>query len=910
MIHPLRQLWNRIQESLLVRLVVSISLLAMLTTGLAAGAAFYRARAALRTAILDRLMTVAFVKEGELNRWIEDQRTDLVFLSTVPALRSEAVALAAAPPDAAAAQRSRALATTVLESAAGRALDMDEVFLLSAVGGRVIASTNPARVGDYRVADLFFRIGAQRTYVQNVYPSPLSGRPTLTIATPMRDPTGRVIAVLAGHLNLGHMDSILAERTGLGKTGEAYLVTDLNDLLSSTRFGRSDAGRGVHSEGVRRALAGETDGGLYHNYAGVTVLGAYRWDAPRRLALMVEMHATEAFAPARSLFVTILLIGLAATGGATVGIYLIARRIARPILAVAHTAADIAAGDFAAVAPVTTRDEIGVLARTFNTMTARLREVHTDLTGQVAETGRAYHALEASQQLLQAVVDNTANLILVLDPSGRFLLVNRRFENLFHLRHSDVHGLEPVMVLPSETADAIRDATATVLKDGPPVERDVSLEVDGVMHHYHFVAFPLRQAGSAPFGVGVIGVDLSERTRAEEERRRLEAGVQQAQKLESLGLLAGGIAHDFNNILTAIVGGTALALQELGPGSPVRADLELVVASAERAAKLTRQMLAYAGRASFAIEIFDLNSVIREMAELIAVSVPKRAALTHELTNGIPGIRADRTQVSQVVLNLITNAAEATGDRGGRVVVRTSVRDKEDVVLARYRFVPTDAAAFVELVVEDNGGGMKPETLEKMFDPFYSTKGSGRGLGLAAVLGIVKQSGGTLRVTSTEGGGTTFAVLFPAATVRAETGPASRLAAELGKASGTVLLVDDEAIVRRAATKILERAGYSVLAAKDGREAVDLFRTEGRRIDAVILDVTMPVMGGAEAFTRMREIGPVVPVIVSSGYDQQDTVSAFTGDGVDFLQKPYRPDQLLARLRKLMAPPEGRRNRS
>jgi two-component system cell cycle sensor histidine kinase/response regulator CckA len=233
--------------------------------------------------------------------------------------------------------------------------------------------------------------------------------------------------------------------------------------------------------------------------------------------------------------------------------------------------------------------------------------------------------------------------------------------------------------------------------------------------------------------------------------------------------------------------------------------------------------------------------------------------------------------------------------------VRTGLMPRRDIVLAEYRFVPTDAPAFVSLVVEDTGQGMSADTMARMFDPFFSTKGSGRGLGLAAVLGIVRQSGGTMKVTSTRGKGTTITVLFPAAVAGATLpAPAARPSQESAPAPrGLVLLVDDEAVVRRATRRILERGGFSVVEAVNGQEAVDRFAAEGPGIHVIILDVTMPVMGGAEAFRRMRKAGPIVPVIVSSGYDQADTISAFTGDAVGFLQKPYRPEQLLAKIREM-----------
>jgi PAS domain S-box-containing protein len=895
----------RFEESLLVRLVGSFLALALVTVLLVALTAFLRARAALREAILARLETVALVKEGELTLMVDDEQGDLRLIAGLPGLSAEAARLAGLPADGPATTEVRQRITQLLDSVRAHAVAMDELFLLSAVGGRVIASTDPRRLGEYRVGDLFFQRGLYGPFIQNVYPSPLTGRPTLTIATPVRA-GGAVVAVLAGHLDLTRVDRIVADRTGLGETGEAYLVTQLSDFVSAERFGRPEARRGIHTDGVRAALDGHTGSGVYRNYLGVRVLGAWRWIHPRQLALMVEMHAEEAFAPARDLVTTILGIGLVFSLLLVGGVYLVARRVAQPILAVADAADKVARGQFDAVAPIVTRDEVGVLAGAFNSMTARLRTLYDDLHRQIEHTSRAYRALQEGQQLLQAVIDNTPNLVAVLDADGRLLLVNRCFEALFGLTNAEVRGRPPGGVLPGRAAAILEESSRAALTARRAVERDADLELRGATHHFQMVAFPLAEAGRAPFGVGLVGVDLTERSRVEAERRQLEAGVQQAQKLESLGLLAGGIAHDFNNILTAIVGGTSIALQELDALSPLRGDLEQVVTAAERAAKLTRQMLAYAGRASLAVETFDLNTVIREMAELIEVSVPKGVRLERDLTRGLPPIRGDRTQVSQIVLNLITNAAEATGERGGTVRMGTSVVPRTGLAPGAWRFAPSDAAEFVALTVEDDGCGMAAETLERMFDPFFSTKGSGRGLGLAAVLGIVRQSGGTLRVISAPDRGTAFTVLFPAAPVATPEAAAPPTAVPSPAGAGTVLVVDDEEAVRRVARRVLQRAGYAVLEARDGAEALSIFREKGAALSAVVLDVTMPVMTGTEAFAAMRELGPPVPTIFSSGYDQLDTVSHLEGEDIAFLQKPYRPEQLLRRINELVQHPGSR----
>jgi PAS domain S-box-containing protein len=882
------------------RLVASFLATATVVLALSSLAAFLQARATLRQSLFERLEAVALVKEGELNLWIGDQRGDLIFLAGLDEVVRATVRLAESPPGAEPGTRDRV--SMLLDSARSLELDASEVFLMSTRGGRVLASSDRARIEEYRAQDLYFVNGLQGTWIQNVYASPATGRPTVTISTPVRSGE-QVAGVLAAHLDLTRIDNILAERTGLGTSGEAYLVTALNDFVSSRRFGREEARRGVHTVGVQRALAGTSGTAVYSNYAGARVLGAWRWNEARQLALLVEIAAAEAFAPARDLVLTILFFGLGAVALMAAGIVLVARRIAQPILGVAAAAERVARGDFDATAPVVTRDEVGVLARTFNDMTARLRALYDDLSEQIGATGRAYRALEESQQLLQSFVDNTGNLILAFDRKGRLLLINRRVEELLHVRRNEVRGQRPRTALPGELAGLVEEILERALGTMGEVERDARIEAAGATFIFHLIAFPLAHPGRAPFGAGIVGVDLTERARQEEEHRRLEAGVQQAQKLESLGLLAGGIAHDFNNILTAIVGGATMALDEIPARSSARADLEQVVTAAERAAKLTRQMLAYAGRASFAVETFDLNVVIREMAELIGVSVSRTVRLEQDLARRLPAVRADRTQVSQVILNLVTNAAEATQSRGGTVWVRTAARSADEIAIGEYRFAPAEAASFAELTVRDDGSGIEPDTMEKMFDPFYSTKGSGRGLGLAAVLGIVRQSGGALKVVSRPGAGTTFTVLFPSVSdaPRTETGTPSGTQSYRG--SGTVLLVDDEEAVRQMIRRALERAGYSVLEAADGREGVAVFERERSRLVAIVLDVTMPVMGGAEAFSLMRQMGPLVPVVVSSGFDQQDTAHAFTGDAVVFLQKPYRPEQLLKKLRAMTLPP-------
>ena len=877
----------RPDRSLVARLVGSFLTVSLLTVGFVALVAFVEARGALREAIADRLMTVAVGKEGEFIRWVDQQRDLTVFLADLPALREDAMELQHAPEQRMPEQRmidARDRIERLLRSAIGERSDLEELSLLSSIGGEVIASTNRARSGSYRVNDLFYTRGKSETFIQNVYTSPVTGRTALTIATPVIDPDGTTVAVLAADLDLAYLDHLMADRTGLGSTGEVYLVSAANDFVSADRFGRTEFRRGVFSEGITAALNGEADVGVYTNYAGIPVIGAYRFIAARDIALLVEMRHDEAFAPARRLVATILGIGILSALLLAGIVVLIARQIARPVLAIARAATSVAEGDFTTVAPVLTNDEVGVLATAFNEMTARLQNLYTNLNEQVQATTHTMVALEESQHLLQAITDNSTALIAVTDPENRFLLINRSFEAVLGRPQSEALGQTPADVLPEKIASTYALMTKTAWETGHVVERELSFSLDNKIRTYFAVAFPLGPRPSESFGVGVVATDLTDAKHARDAQEHLEARVQHAQKLESLGLMAGGIAHDFNNILTSLLGNTELALNYSTEGSRTSAYLEKVVAATKSAANLTNQMLAYAGKASFHQEVFDVNVVVQEMAELVRVSIPKKINFWTELSTEPAVIQANRGQLSQLVMNLVTNAAEAIGDHTGDVTLRTQAEGET-----------------VRLEISDTGGGMDEQTRERIFDPFFSTKGPGRGLGLAAVQGIVKSARATLRVESAPSRGSLFEIRFPAAKLASAADDAPEPSTRIKQCQGTILVVDDEPVVRGMVRELLEVAGFDVIEASDGHEAVDQFRSRGDAIDAILLDMTMPGMNGAEALAEIRKIEPHARVILTSGYDGQDTVASLIGaEGVEFLQKPYRARTLIAKLASVL----------
>jgi signal transduction histidine kinase len=389
------------------------------------------------------------------------------------------------------------------------------------------------------------------------------------------------------------------------------------------------------------------------------------------------------------------------------------------------------------------------------------------------------------------------------------------------------------------------------------------------------------------------------------ERRILEERARQNQKMESLGVLAGGVAHDFNNLLVGIMGNSSLMIDMLPASSPLVPLLSDIVLASQKAADLTRQMLAYAGKGRFVIEPTDLSALARDIGGLVRTSISRRVQLQLKLTPNLPPIEADPTQIQQLIMNLLINGAEAIGDKVGLVTVTTGLREVDADSLTDYHTATgIKSGQFVYLEVKDSGCGMDETTLSRIFEPFFTTKFTGRGLGLAAALGIVRGHQGALRVETAVGSGSAFEILFPAMAreplrqrePRPE--PAPR---RIPPGHGHSLVVDDEELVRCTVKSALERYGYTVLLSEDGHHAVDVFTGLSGQISLVLLDLTMPVMGGAEALLKLRAIRPDVAVILTSGYDQTRALQGFNGAEVSgFLKKPYAVEDLAKLVRSVL----------
>ena len=530
------------------------------------------------------------------------------------------------------------------------------------------------------------------------------------------------------------------------------------------------------------------------------------------------------------------------------------------------------------------------------------RMVRYEMAIDITEQRRAQEALRKAEREKDLILSSVAEHVLFQDTAHRILWANRAAAESVGTTPDQLVGRLCYTVWHPRTEPCLDCPVHKALETGEAGIAELRSE-DGC--YWLIKGYPIRDADGNVTGVVEVTLDITARRRAEEERRRLEARVRDAQKLESLGVLAGGIAHDFNNLLVGILGNAGLAHLEMPPDSPLRKYCDQIEKAALRARDLTNQLLAFAGKGKFQIGAANLSDLVRDTADLLRVSIPRRVTLDLHLAPDLSPILADATQIRQVVMNLLTNASEAVGDPPGTITLVTGSVHADRQYLAG-AFVDEDLPEgdYVFLDVSDTGCGMDAETQAKIFDPFFSTKFSGRGLGLAAVLGIVRGHRGAIRVYSEPGHGTTVKVLFPAAVEQGTHEPAAPTEdaapgpAEDFRGSGTVLVIDDEPSVRDVARAILERAGFDVLVAASGREGLERFRAGADRIVAVLLDMTMPDLAGEEVFAELRSIRPDVPVILSSGYNEQDATRRFAPAGLaGFIQKPYLPADLLSKVR-------------
>lgn len=586
--------------------------------------------------------------------------------------------------------------------------------------------------------------------------------------------------------------------------------------------------------------------------------------------------------------------------------YMMVRYISRPVINLARLAKRIATGEYGVQLPVTTQDEVGLLSESLNQMSYQVKEkthdletANLELQQELGERRRAEEALRSSEEKFRTLVENSSDVIFVLDAEGIFQFVSPSWENHFGYPVTDVMRRNFKQFVHPDDAPGCFEYLTRVMKNDPtaacPPYRVRHADGSWIL----FVANGTMYSNSTgiPLYIG-IGRDISGEKRLEEERLNLERQLLHAQKLESLGIMAGGIAHDFNNLLAVIIGNLELSSMQLDRKSTAATRIERAMQASLRAADLTQHMLAYTGRSVFELKPLDINQLVDENCSLFRATIPKTITMKTELSTALPPVLGDTGQLQQVIMNLITNAAEAIGSEPGSILIATGVLDCDQELLSHSKLESKPPPGrYVYIDVTDSGCGMDAETQQRVFEPFYTTKFTGRGLGMSSVMGIIKSHNGAIFLYSGPGLGSTFKILLPAVEEQGAAASADMtesVASEPQRTdAGTALVVDDEELVREVCMEYLNDMGMQTLGAADGREAVDIFRRNMNNITFVILDLTMPHMDGVATLHELRLLQPDVKVIISSGHATETAAKAFVNDKPDgYIQKPFQMGDL------------------
>ncbi len=506
---------------------------------------------------------------------------------------------------------------------------------------------------------------------------------------------------------------------------------------------------------------------------------------------------------------------------------------------------------------------------------------------------KSNHKMEESENKYRTLLENLPQCIFLKHPDLTYMSSNNNFARDVGINPSEVQGKTDFDFFSRDVAERIRENDLEVFAHGVMVDSELEFMKDGETCFIHTTKIPLKNSDDEITGLLVVYCDITDQKKSQAEHEKLQEQMHQAQKLDGLGVLAGSIAHDFNNLLTGVLGNTYLAVKDLPESSPVRESIIEIENAANRAAELTNQMLVYSGRAQYMLKPVNLGVTMRDLRDLINASISEKIEIEFDISPNIPSVNADPSQIRQIILNLTTNAAEAIGENKGiiRIAVGRKKCVKSYLQQSLINIKHLEEGEYIYIQVADTGCGFNQEDTMKLFEPFHSTKFGGRGLGLAAVLGIARMHKAGIIVSSKANEGSTFTILLRESEELNETNKSiphrTRDLSEL-KGNGTILLVDDERIVRQVAERLIGMAGFTVMSASNGLEAIGLYQRYAGKIDCVLLDMTMPLMTGEEVLRELRELDKDVKIILSSGYNEADVKAHLKVDKpVGFLQKPY-----------------------
>ncbi|MHB8121599.1 MAG: ATP-binding protein [Desulfuromonadaceae bacterium] len=719
----------------------------------------------------------------------------------------------------------------------------------------------------------------------------------------------------------------------LGKTGEVVLVDSQKRFLTGTRNLQADGSTTVPlqtkylGKAAELSVSGSEGTIVADDYRAIPVLAAYRHiqlTPEVSWGMVVKRDQQEVFAGLehqKRVFWTIFLLGITLT---IIIAVVLASRLTKPLRNIVSTARTIQDGDLTARADDASRGEVAVLAQAFNSMLNQLQAWHTeldrrvsqrteqlvaandDLQIQIAERQMAEEELLESKNKISQLLQATDQGIYGIDTDGKCTFINRAGLNYLGYQLEECIGTNMHDLIhhshPDGSSYAVEDCPLfSAKKTGVSCRVDSELfwRKDGTSFACEYSSHPIFENGRIR-GAVVTFSDITYRKRAEEERAKLEAQLQQAQKMESVGRLAGGVAHDFNNMLGVILGHAELALLRMDSSNPFHANLMEIRGAAERSAALTSQLLAFARKQTISPQAMNLNETVAGMLKMLQRLIGEDINLTWRPAPELWQVKADPGQIDQILANLCVNARDVI-DNTGRVTIET----RNSTIDAYYCEHHPDAlpGEYVQLSVSDNGSGMEKEVLDNIFEPFYTTKelGKGTGLGLATVFGIVKQNNGFINVYSEPGEGTTFSIYFPRLEERGVQPQAASTVMSIPGGQEAILLVEDEAAILELAAMMLEKLGYAVLKAHSPADALVVAREHVGEIDLLMTDVIMPGMNGRDLAKQLLSSYPGMKCLFMSGYTAD--VIAHHGvldEDVHFIQKPFSLTAMAAKVREVL----------
>lgn len=778
-----------------------------------------------------------------------------------------------------------------------------------------------SELGSIEKSDAHKMISVEGRYISDIYISPESGLLSLEAAVPVRKHGNNTYGFLLAEVNINTLWQEISH-IHIGRQGYAYIIDKKGRFVAYQepsiilqRYGEilediPTVNQFIRDKGEATRTAYE-----YKGLKGGDVIGAFAPISGTGWAIVAELPKDEAYAGIKEMEIYLLI--FASLGLLTAGIigFLISHKMVSHILSLIHTAERIGEGDLDAPIPEVNRDdEIGILARTFNKMQAELKNLYKNLDMQVHSLTKTKEALQENaeklhmaNQRMSEIIEFLPDATFVVDGNKKIIAWNKASEEITGIAKADIIGTD-------EYARAFYGIRRPILADF--VMSGHGLADDELKKYY----LSVQKKGSILYGISrtthlsnkdiefLSGVacplfdrsgDITgaiESIRDITEVKRLEMQVMQSKKLDTIGTLAGGVAHDFNNLLMGILGYINLMLHDKGLSKTQYNMLKKIEHQALSGAELSKRLLGFARGGRYEVSPTYLNNIIEKTVDTF--SRTRKDIVIYEDYEKEPWTsEVDRIQMEQVVLNMLINAGEAMPD-GGTLYIESKNVELSDKIALQYDLQP---GRYVKFSIRDTGKGMDNKTLERVFDPFYTTKemGKGAGLGLASAYGIIKAHGGSIHVESEIGRGSRFTVFLPASDKAAEIKVS--IEKKIEKGNELILLVDDEEIVLDVASAMLEALGYKVITAKSGSEAIDLYRKKGSHIDLVIMDMIMPRMGGGELFDALKDINPDVRILLSSGYSIDGKAREIMNKGCNgFIQKPFKLDDLSQKIREIL----------